>query len=350
MAAKQLPATLRKLVATRMSQKFRDVVSIAEVPTPQPGDGQVLVKNRFVGINASDINFTAGRYDPSAKFPLDVGFEAVGEVVATGQKSRVSLGTPVAYMQYGAFADFKLIDSRIAVPLPSMNPEFLPFILSGNTAALALDKVGDIKPRETVLVTAAAGGTGQIAVQWAKNIGCHVIGTCSSDEKVKFLKEIGCDRPVNYKTENLRQVLKKEYPKGVDIVYESVGGEMFDICVDSLAIKGRLIIIGYITSYENDRGFIPSKVSATLPARLLPKSASVRGFFLNHYVHDWAPYIMKQIQLYKEGKLKSFIDKGDKSPTGSFVGLEKIVDAVDFLYSQKSIGKIVVELNPNSKL
>lgn len=75
MAAKQLPATMRKVIATRMSQKFRDVVTITEVPTPKPGDGQILVKNRFVGINASDINFTAGRYDPNAKFPLDVGFE-----------------------------------------------------------------------------------------------------------------------------------------------------------------------------------------------------------------------------------------------------------------------------------
>lgn len=345
MAAKQLPATIRKVIATRMSQKFRDVVTITEVPTPKPGDGQILVKNRFVGINASDINFTAGRYDPSAKFPIDVGFEAIGEVVAAGPKSHHKTGTPVMYMQYGAFSDFKLVDSKVAVPLPSLNPEFLPFILSGNTATIALDKVGDMKPGETVLVTAAAGGTGQIAVQWAKINGCHVIGTCSTDEKVKFLKDIGCDRPVNYKTENLRDVLRKEYPKGVDVVYESIGGDIFDTCVDHLAVKGRLIIIGYITSYENDRGYQPSRVVATLPARLLPKSASVRGFFLNNFAQDWAPYIMKQVGLYQEGKLKSFIDKGENSPNGPFVGLEKVTDAVEHLYSQKSIGKIVVELN-----
>ncbi len=92
-----------------------------------------------------------------------------------------------------------------------------------------------MKTGETVLVTAAAGGTGQFAVQLAKLAGNTVIATCSTPEKVKLLKELGCDRVINYKTENLEQVLKSEYPNGVDIVYESVGGETFNqvrcVCV-----------------------------------------------------------------------------------------------------------------------
>lgn len=345
MTARQIPATIRKLVATRASNKFRDVVRIVTEPTPVPFDGEVLVRNRFVGINASDINLTAARYDPKAKFPLDTGFEAIGEVVATGPKTALKLGQAVMYMQYGAFSDYKLLKANTAVPIPELKPAYLPFMLSGNTAAISLDKVGEIKPGETVLVTAAAGGTGQIAVQWAKLVGCHVIGTCSSEDKVQFLKHLGCDRAINYTTENLRQVLQKEYPRGVDVVYETIGGDIFDICVDNLAIKGRLIIIGYITGYETDKGYIPSKTLATLPARLLSKSASVRGFFLNNYAKDWHEYIKRQVQYFKEGKLKSFVDQGERFTTGPFVGLEKIVDAVDYLYSRQSIGKIVVDLN-----
>lgn len=345
MAGKQLPSTLRKLVALRASPKFKEIVSIKTEPIPKPGDGEVLVKNRFVGINASDINITAGRYDPKAKFPLDIGFEAVAEVVDAGPNTINKPGQPVMYLENGAFSDYKLVKDKFLVPLPTLKAEFLPFLLSGTTASISLDKIGDLKSGETVLVTAAAGGTGQFAVQWAKLKGCHVIGTCSSDDKVQFLKEIGCDRPVNYKTENLRDVLKAEYPKGVDVVYESVGGDMFDAGVDSLTLHGRLIVIGYIQGYESDKGYVPSRTLATLPARLLPKSASVRGFFLMNFAKDIPVYVMKQIQYYNEGKLKSYVDLGEKSPTGSFVGLEKIFDAVEYLYSKKSIGKIVVDLN-----
>ncbi|XP_053384072.1 prostaglandin reductase-3-like [Mercenaria mercenaria] len=346
MSGKELPKTIRKLVATRASPKFREVVSIVTEPTPKPGDGEVLVKNRFVGINASDINFTAARYNPDAKFPMEIGFEAVAEVVAAGPNALYKPGQAVMYMQYGAFSEYKLMKDKLLVPLPKLKAEYLPFILSGNTAAISLDKVGHIKSGETVLITAAAGGTGQIAVQWAKLKGCHVIGTCSSEDKMKFLKEIGCDRPVNYKTENLREVLKKEYPKGVDVVYETIGGDMFDTCVENLALHGRLIIIGYIEGYESDKGYKPASTLTTLPSMLLRKSASVGGFFLPQFAEDSAPYVMKQIQYYNEGKLKSFVDLGQKASAGPFNGLEKIVDAVEHLYSKKSIGKIIVDLNP----
>ena len=102
-----------------------------------------------------------------------------------------------------------------------------------------------------MLVTAAAGGTGQFAVQLAKLAGCHVIGTCSTDEKAAFLQRIGCDQPINYKRESLQQVLREEYPGGVGVVHEGVGGEVFNTCVKNLAVKGRLVVIGFIDSYQS---------------------------------------------------------------------------------------------------
>jgi hypothetical protein len=100
---------------------------------------------------------------------------------------------------------------------------------------------------ETVLVTAAAGGTGMFAVQLAKLAGNHVVATCSSPAKVELLKRLGADRVVDYKVESLKAVLRKEYPKGVDLVYESVGGDMFRTAVGALADKGRLVIIGMMS-------------------------------------------------------------------------------------------------------
>ena len=311
---------------------------------------QILVQNRFVGINASDINFSAGRYDPSHQPPLDCGFEGVGTVVAAGEKSGHRVGQAVLYMYNGAFSEYITLPGKIAGPVPAAKAEFVPFMVSGLTAALALDKVGEIKPGQTVLVTAAAGGTGQFAVQWAKNAGCHVIGTCSSPEKVEFLKSIGCDRAVNYKTENLRNVLKKEYPNGMDVVYESIGGDMFNTAVDRLALHGRVIIIGYISGYESAAGINKDPKIVTLPPKLLAKSASVRGFLLFHYAKNYGEYLAKLTQLFMEGKIKSTTDNGVHAASGPFQGLDSIANGVDYLYSGKSVGKIVVEMGLNAKL
>ncbi|KAL5006201.1 hypothetical protein ScPMuIL_015007 [Solemya velum] len=183
-----LPQTMRKIVATRLSQKFRDVAKVVDSPVPVPGEGELLIKNRFLGINASDINYTAGRYDASVQPPFDCGFEGLGEVVTAGKNSVLNVGQPVMYLQYGAFSEYKVVPAKRVIPLPSVTAEYLSLFVSGLTAAISLDKLGEIKKGETVLVTAAAGGTGQFAVQWAKQAGCHVIGTCSTEEKLEFLK------------------------------------------------------------------------------------------------------------------------------------------------------------------
>ena len=170
------------------------------------------------------------------------------------------------------------------------------------TASISLEKYGHLQPGNKVLVTAAAGGTGQFAVQLAKLAGCHVIGTCSNQEKVEMLRRLGCDRPINYKTEDFKSVLKSEYPKGVDVVYESVGGEVFNTSVKNLAIGGRLILIGFITSYQ-DANFA-LRPSLPLYQILLSKSASVQGFFLNNHLKDVPSHIAKMVQLYSTGKLQ----------------------------------------------
>lgn len=345
MAAQRLPSTIKKLIVTQISQKFRDVVKITQDKMPNPGAGEVIVKNRYVGINASDINYTAGRYDPTVVAPFDCGFEGIGEVAAVGPGSSIPVGQPVIYASFGAFSEYKSVPEKLVTQLPKVSANYLPLQVNGITAAIALDKLGELKSGETVLVTAAAGGTGQFAVQWAKRAGCHVIGTCSSDEKVDFLKKIGCDRPVNYRKENLKQVLKSEYKTGVDVIFESIGGDMFETCFNSLKVKGRLIVIGFITDYQSDLGFKANRVLSTLPVRLLNKSASIRGFFLNHYVRDWRSYITKMAEMIDRNEIQSFVDMGDNYSQGPFIGLNKIVDAVDYLYTQKSIGKIIAEVN-----
>ncbi|XP_062394377.1 prostaglandin reductase 3-like [Sardina pilchardus] len=342
-----IPSSMKKLVVMKLSQNFRSAVSLQTVPVPTPGDGDLLVRNRFVGINASDINYSAGRYDPSVKPPFDAGFEGIGEVVGLGLSAsgHYTVGDSVAYFSEGAFADYTVIPAKKVVPVPSAKPEYLTMLLSGATAHIALRRLGDLTAGETVLVTAAAGGTGQFAVQFAKKAGCHVVGTCSSDEKAGFLKTIGCDRPINYKSEDLADTLRKEYPQGIDVVYESVGGGIFDLSVNALANKGRLIVIGFISGYQSPSGM--GQISgATLPVKMLKKSASLRGFFLPHFLSDYKESLKDMMTLFAKGQLVCEVDMGDMDAEGRFVGLESVFRAVDYMYAGKNLGKVVVELTP----
>ncbi|XP_020954789.1 prostaglandin reductase 3 isoform X1 [Sus scrofa] len=349
-----IPRAMQKLVVTRLSPNFREAVTLRrDCPVPLPGDGDLLVRNRFVGINASDINYSAGRYDPSVKIPFDVGFEGVGEVVALGlsASAKYSVGQAVAYMAPGSFAEYTVVPARMAIPVPSVKPEYLTLLVSGTTAYISLKELGGLSEGRKVLVTAAAGGTGQFAVQLAKKAKCHVIGTCSSDEKAAFLKSLGCDRPINYNAEQVGAILQQEYPRGVDVVYESVGGAMFDVAVKALAIKGRLIVIGFLSGYQTPTGLLPVKAE-TLPATLLKKSASIQGFFLNHYLPEYQAAMDHLLKMYSGGELVCEVDLGHLSAEGRFIGLESVFRAVDYMYTRKNTGKIVVELphSVNSKL
>ncbi|XP_028985213.1 prostaglandin reductase 3-like [Betta splendens] len=350
-----IASSMKKLVVNKLSPNFREAVSVQTVAVPTPGDADLLVRNRFVGINASDINYSAGRYDPSVKPPFDAGFEGVGEVVGLGlsASSRYTVGDAVAYFGSGAFAEYTVVPAKESVPVPAARPEFLALLLSGATAHIALKRLGDLAEGETVLVTAAAGGTGQFAVQLAKRAGCHVVGTCSSDEKAGFLKSLGCDRPINYRAEDLAKTLRREYPRGLDVVYESVGGGVFELALNSLADKGRLIVIGFISGYQTASG-IPPLRAATLPVKLLQRSASIRGFFLPHFLSDYKEAVGSMMQMFAEGKLVCEVDCGDLAQEGRFVGLESIFRAVDYMYAGKNLGKVVVEVAPpsvsNSKL
>ncbi|KAJ3114852.1 Prostaglandin reductase 3 [Phlyctochytrium bullatum] len=385
-----LPDTFRKYVVHKLTQRFDEATRLETVKTAdviaamRPTD--ILLRNHYVAINASDTNFTGeflfsgtrakslwvftSAYNAesagftcnqldvtilaSSRDPFDCGFESLGEVVAIGAKvTKIKLGDFVAAMSNNAFAEYQVIPAHIAIPVPSPRPEILALLVSGLTSALALDIHGKLGERkgETVLITAAAGGAGQIAVQLAKLSGAHVIGTCSSDSKVQFLKKLGCDRVINYKKEDIGAVLKKEYRKGIDIIFESVGGKTLTDCFNSLATKGRLIIIGAIASYQNDpsgsgpTNTIKAVMHDQVPtADLLFKSATVTGFFLNHYTERFGEYMSGLINLVQKGLLLPALDMPfDK-------GIASVPEAIAFLQTGKNTGKVVVPLLKPSKL
>ncbi|KAJ8423302.1 hypothetical protein Cgig2_002565 [Carnegiea gigantea] len=388
-----LPQSFEKIVVHTLSHNFRAATGIVRAPLTLPiKSNHVVVKVLYAGVNASDVNFSSGRYfggssnDLGGKLPFDAGFEAVGIIAALGDSVvDLRIGTPAAVMTFGSYAEFMIVPSKYILPVARPDPEVVAMLTSGLTASIALEKAAQMSSGETVLVTAAAGGTGQFAVQLAKLAGNKVVATCGGKDKAMLLKELGVDRVINYKEEDIKteitdsqvslqaaaivvsfrslllllllataslvqpilinrylddQVLKKEFPKGVDIIYESVGGTMFDICLNALAVYGRLVVIGMISQYQGEHGWKPSNYPG-LCEKLLAKSQTVAGFFLVQYGHLWRQHLEKLFDLYSLGMLKVNLD------LKRFVGLHSVADAVEYLHSGKSIGKVVVCIDPN---
>ncbi|XP_022763361.1 uncharacterized protein LOC111308929 isoform X4 [Durio zibethinus] len=280
----QLPQSFEKVVVHTLSHHFREATHTVRIPLKLPiQSNHVLMKIIYAGVNASDVNFSAGRYfqgnkkDLSSILPFDAGFEAVGIIAAVGDSvSNLKVGTPAAVMTFGGYAEFIMVPSKHILPIGKPDPQVVAMLTSGLTASIALEKAGQMESGKVVLVTAAAGGTGQFAVQLAKVAGNKVVATCGGKEKARLLKELGVDRVIDYKTEDIKTVLKKEFPKGVDIIYESVGGNMFDLCLNALAIQGRLIVIGMISQYQGKHGWKPSNYPG-LVEKLLSKSQTVKS-------------------------------------------------------------------------
>ncbi|KAM3257951.1 hypothetical protein ACQJBY_049961 [Aegilops geniculata] len=343
----QTPEFYEKIVVHTLSHNFRNATRLDRVRLRLPIEPQsALVKIIYAGVNASDVNFSSGRYfsgsakETAARLPFDAGFEAVGIVASVGDAvSHVKVGSPVALMTFGSYAEFTMVPAKHLLPVPRPDPEVVAMLTSGLTASISLEKAGQMTSGQVVLVTAAAGGTGQFAVQLAKLAGNKVVATCGGESKAAFLASLGVDRVINYQHEKIKDVLKKEFPKGVDIIYESVGGDMFDLCLNALAVHGRLIVIGMISQYQGEEGWKPKNYTG-LCEKILAKSQTVAGFFLVQHAHMWQDHLDKLFELYASGKLKVSLDPK------KFLGIASAVDAVEYLHSGKSVGKVVVCMDP----
>ncbi|XP_002434998.3 prostaglandin reductase 3 [Ixodes scapularis] len=343
-----LPSEYRKLVCVRVAPNFREAVSVVTERTPKLERDEVFLKTKYAGINASDVNVTSARYSEATP-PFNVGIESVAEVVAVGDDVKhLPVGSAVATINvpgFGAFSEYQRILASKAFPIPKAVPEAIPLLISGLTAAIGLDEQGRIKEGETVLITAAAGGLGHLAVQWAKAAKCHVIGTCSSPEKEVYLKSIGCDKVINYKTHDLGAELEKSYPNGVDVVWETIGGKTFEVLLNHLNIRGRLVVVGAITGYQGTNKALPDVKLEDLPSKLLMRSASVSGFFLPQYYHLFPEYVAKLQKMLQDGTISPKVDFGLNAVGGDLKGLDGCVRGVEYLYTGKSVGKVVVKLD-----
>ncbi|MEM9217549.1 MAG: zinc-binding dehydrogenase [Cyanobacteria bacterium P01_F01_bin.150] len=267
----------RKLVAQRLSRDFQSAIDVVEVDAPQAAAQQIVICNRFAGVKAGFDTLLCRGEVPYVNLqpPFDLGVEAVGQVVTIGAGvTGFTVGDAIATtVRGGGYREYQVIDADRAIKILEANPEILTLMPTGISALVGLEQVGEMGSGETILITAAAGGIGHIAVQLAKLAGNHVIGTCGSEAKGQLLEALGCDRVINYRQESVRDVLSKEYPNGINLVFNCVGRYMFDAGVEHLAVRGRFVIVGFISEYG--QSLLPTRWAKLVNYLLLLLSSSM---------------------------------------------------------------------------
>jgi NADPH2:quinone reductase len=307
---------------------------IDDIPSPEPGKGQVKVRVKAAGLNFPDTLIIEGKYQIKPELPFSPGGEMAGEVLAVGEGvQRFKPGQRVMGLTgYGAFAEEILVPENQLIPVPDgMNDHTAAaFSMVYGTSYHALKQRANIQPGETLLVLGASGGVGLAAVELGKAMGATVIAAASSAEKLEVAKEAGADDLINYADEDLKDALKQRYPKGVDVIYDPVGDRFTEAAIRNMAWNGRLLIVGFAA------GDIPK-----IPANLaLLKGCSIIGVFWGAFTQKEPQTniqnIMELMQLFNQGKINPRISQ--------VFPFEEYEQALAALTSRTAKGKVVLDI------
>ncbi len=308
---------------------------VEEVPPPPLRAGTVRIDIHAAGVNFADILLIAGQYQDRPPLPFIPGMEVGGVVreVADGVSHLKPGDRVLASVGRGGYAEEVVVEAALVHRIPD-RMDFVTaagFPVAYSTSHGAFAWRGRLKPGETVLVLGASGGVGLTAVEIAKAMGAKVIAAAGGAEKLAVAKRAGADHLVDYTSEDLRERVKEiTGGRGVDLVYDPVGGDAFDKSLRCIAWEGRFIVIGFAA------GRIPQ-----IPANLvLVKNIDVIGFFWGSYRHH-KPHMMGEsyqqlFRWFEEGKLNPHVSHR--------VPLARIGEALELLKARKSTGKVVVTI------
>lgn len=306
---------------------------LEEIEAPTPGENQVVIRVHAAGVNFPDALIIQNLYQFKPPLPFSPGGECAGVIEAVGSGvTQVKPGDRVlALTGHGAFAEQVLVDAKALVPLPP-DVDFVTaaaFMMTYATSYHALQDRGALKAGETLLVLGASGGVGLAAIEIGKALGATVIAAASSQEKLSICQDHGADLLLNYTKEDLKERVKElTKGKGVDVVYDPVGGDYTEAALRSCAWRGRLLVVGFAN------GQIPK-----LPANLtLLKGCSIVGVFWGDYARrepkSNAAALQTLFTWRKEGKLRPHIF--------GVYPLERGAEAIRALMNRSVSGKLVI--------
>ena len=312
-----------------------EVLALENVPAPKLLPGTVRVRVRAAGVNFADLLMLRGTYQEKPEFPFIPGLEAAGEVIEVNDDvTDLAVGQSVVVLPpNGAFAEEVVVPAHRAFVLPDKLDPLVAagFPITYGTAHGSLVWRAALKPGETVAVHGAAGGVGLASVEVARALGGRVIASARGAEKLSLARSHGADAVIDYSTEDLKLRLKElTNGRGVDVVLDPVGGDVFSASLRAIAFEGRIVTLGFAG------GEVPQ-----IPANhLLVKNVSVSGLYWGAYLELDPERVRKQfddlMRWWGEGKLTPHI--------GGTVLLKDGASALRQLAERKAQGKLVIEV------
>ena len=322
---------MRALVCHALSDDFSGV-EIREVPVPEPGPGQVRIKVRATSINFPDLLLCQGKYQLKLEPPFTPGMDIAGTIDALGEGvDQFDLGDEVCGgARFGGFAEYALVSADGLQKKPSSMSfeQAASYSAAYLTAYVALVRRGRLSAGETLLVHGASGGVGMAAVDVGKLLGAKVIATGGSDEKLAKVKAYGADHVINTSDGFRTQVKDLTDGRGADVIYDPVGGDVFDESVRCIAFDGRLLVIGFTsgrianvaTNMPLIKGFSVVGVRAGEYGRQFPD----RGRENVKQIWDWA----------RAGKTRPYVH--------ATLPLEQTIDGFRQLQNRQVVGKLII--------
>tara|TARA_Y100000590_G_scaffold235454_1_gene265133 strand:- start:408 stop:1382 length:975 start_codon:yes stop_codon:yes gene_type:complete len=309
-----------------------EVLEIKDIKLDNPKSGEVLIKNEAIGLNYIDTYHRSGLYP--VELPSNIGMEGAGiiEKISPDEKE-FKVGDRVAYasMPIGSYSSHRIFPTKKLVKVPQEIgfESVVTLMTKGLTVFYLLHKTYPVKSGETILFHAAAGGVGQIFCQWAKSLGCKVIGTVGSEEKIEIAKNNGCDHVINYSKDNFAEKVKEiTNGAGVSVVYDGVGKKTFDQSIECLKIRGMMVSFG--------------NASGPLDPCNVTKSLAPKGLYLTR--PSIAHYTMTREDLDEAAKkvFEMFMKKKFSLKIHKKYFLSDIVEAHKDLESRSIIGPAVI--------
>jgi NADPH2:quinone reductase len=332
-----------------------DVLRIDDVPVPEPGPGELLVRVQAIPLNLNDMERITGK-NMMVRPPLPTipGMEVMGVVEACGEGAEARLGERVVALParaFGGFAEFAVCPHESAfempaeIPLPDAAALYFPFHL----AWLGLFDRADLKSGESVLIHAAAGGAGSAAIQAAKHVGARVFATASSEPKLELCRELGADVTINYLDASFADaVLDETDGEGVDVVFDTVGEAVMADSMKCIAYNGRYVMMGFASdkSVVDEKFLVPRAISAgnfKICGAMLAYAteaggkAMKRGLGWNFVKASVGQRFMREINdLVLKKRIRPVI--------GQVVDFEQLPGAIEALASRRTIGRTIVRL------
>ena len=309
-------------------------LEVRDMPEPAPGEGEVAIRVAAAGVNFADAIMIAGNYQTRPAHPFVPGLEAAGEVTAVGPGcERLAVGDRVmALLWWGGYAQTAIAKETEAflVPEGMSDAEAAAFPTAWVSSHVAIRWQADLRAGETMLVLGAAGGVGLSAVECGKALGARVIAAASSPERLALAARHGADEGIDYSADSLKaRVAALTDGQGVDVVYDPVGGPLFDEALSSLAWGGRILLIGFVAGVPR----IPAN-------RLLVKHRSAMGSSMRYFRSHRPDLLLRSMEelaaWYREGKVSPRVTE-----TWS---LEDVPKAIRRLTDRQATGKVVVTL------